>query len=123
MWGVQNTRGNIPVFHQTVGKEPYNHPEFQLRLCQAKGVGILNFQYISEDNYAMRDIGTTPLTKKLMHLNKSSMLKKGLRTNLDVALSAVQLKKHKTKAAEAMTVKNAKCSQLFALLAEKNIIT
>jgi hypothetical protein len=55
------------------------------------------------------------------HLNKSSTLKKGSRTNLDVALSAVQLKKHKpeTKAAVAMLVKNAKCSQLFALLAEK----
>ena len=41
--------------------------------------------------------------------------------NLDVALSVVQLKKHKpeTKAAVAMAVKNAKCSQLFALLAEK----
>jgi hypothetical protein len=48
------------------------------------------------------------------------MLKKGSQTNLDVALSAVQLEKHKlgTKAA-AMVVKNAKCSQLFALLAEK----
>ena len=41
--------------------------------------------------------------------------------NLDVALSAVQLKKHKQeiKAAVAMAVKNAKCFQLFALLAEK----
>ena len=29
------------------------------------------------------------------HLNKSSMLKKGSLMNLDVALSAVQLKKHK----------------------------
>ena len=55
-------------------------------------------------------------------MNKRSMLKKGSRTNLDVALSAVQLKKHKpeTKAAVvAMAVKNAKCSQLFVLLAEK----
>jgi hypothetical protein len=49
------------------------------------------------------------------------MLKKGLLTNLDVALSAVQLERHKpeTKAAVAMAVKSAKCSQLFALLAEK----
>jgi uncharacterized membrane protein len=51
------------------------------------------------------------------------MLKKGSRTNLDVALSAVirVAKKHKpeTKAAVAMAVKNAKCFQLFALLAEK----
>jgi hypothetical protein len=49
------------------------------------------------------------------------MLKKGSLTNLDVALSVVQLKKHKpeTKAAVAMAVKNAKCSQLFALLTEK----
>jgi hypothetical protein len=49
------------------------------------------------------------------------MLKKGSRTNLDVALSAVQLKKHKQeiKAAVAMAVRNAKCSQLFALLGEK----
>ena len=39
--------------------------------------------------------------------------------NLDVALSAVQLKKHKTKAAVAMAVRNDKCSQLFALLVEK----
>jgi hypothetical protein len=45
--------------------------------------------------------------------------KKGSRTNLDVVLSAVQPEKHKTKAAVAMAVKNAKCSQLFALLAEK----
>ena len=39
--------------------------------------------------------------------------------NLDVALSAVQLKKHKpeTKAVVAMVVKNVQCSQLFALLA------
>ena len=58
------------------------------------------------------------------HLNKSSMLKKGSLTNLDVALSVVQLKKHKpeTKAAVAMAVKNAKCSQLFALLAEKKLL-
>jgi len=48
------------------------------------------------------------------------MLKKGSRTNLDVALSAVQLKKHKT-AAVAMAAKSAKCSQLSALLAEKNV--
>ena len=48
------------------------------------------------------------------------MLKKGSLTNLDVALSAVQPKKHKeTKAAVAMVVKNAKCSQLFVLLVEK----
>src|SRR5665648_907549 len=47
------------------------------------------------------------------------MLKKGLLTNPDVALSAVRLKKHRTKAAVAMAVKNAKCSQLFALLVEK----
>ena len=55
------------------------------------------------------------------HLNKSSMLKKGSRMNLDVALSVVQLKRHKpeTKAAVAMAVKNARCSQLFALLTEK----
>jgi hypothetical protein len=55
------------------------------------------------------------------HLNKSSMLKKGSLMNRNVALSAVQLKKHKpeTKVAVAMAVKNAKCSQLFALLAEK----
>jgi len=40
---------------------------------------------------------------------------------VDVALSVLQLKKHKpeTKAAVAMAVKNAKCSQLFALLVEK----
>ena len=57
------------------------------------------------------------------HLNKSSMLKKGSPTNLDVALSAVQLKKSKpeTKAAVAIPVNNAKCSQLFALLAEKKL--
>jgi hypothetical protein len=63
-------------------------------------VGILNFQQV----------------------NKNSMLKKGSLTNLDVALSAVQLKRHKpeTKAALAMAVKNAKCSQLFVLLVEKN---
>jgi uncharacterized membrane protein len=56
--------------------------------------------------------------------NKSSTLKKGLLTNLDVALSVVQLKKHKpeTKAAVAMAVKNAKCSQLFALLAGKILL-
>ena len=56
------------------------------------------------------------------HLNKSSMLKKGSLTNLDVALSAVLLKKNKpeTKAAAvAILVNNAKCSQLFALLAVK----
>jgi hypothetical protein len=49
------------------------------------------------------------------------MLEKGSLTNLDVALSAVQLKKHKQeiKAAVAMAVKNAKCSQLFALLVGK----
>jgi hypothetical protein len=47
------------------------------------------------------------------------MLKKGSRMNLDVALSAVQLKKRKIKVAVAMAVKNAKCSQLFVLLAEK----
>jgi hypothetical protein len=47
------------------------------------------------------------------------MLKKDSQTNLDVALSVVQLRKHKTKAAEDMLVKNAKCSQLFALLVEK----
>jgi len=51
------------------------------------------------------------------------MLKKGSLTNLDVALSAVQLKKSKpeTKAAVAIPVNNAKCSQLFALLAEKKL--
>ena len=38
--------------------------------------------------------------------------------NLDVALISVQLGKHKPEAV-AMAVKNAKCSQLFALLAEK----
>ena len=44
-------------------------------------------------------------------------------TNLDFALSAVQLKKQKeTKAAVAMDVKNAKCSQLFALLAERKLL-
>src|SRR5665648_188275 len=47
------------------------------------------------------------------------MLKKGLLTNPDVALSAVRLKKHRTMAAVAMAVKNAKCSLLFALLVEK----
>ena len=47
------------------------------------------------------------------------MLKKGSRTNLAVALSVVQLEKHKTKAVVAMAVRNAKCFQLFALLAEK----
>ena len=55
----------------------------------------------------------------LQHLNKSFMLKKGSQMNLDVALSAAQRRKHKTKAAVAMAVKNAKCSQLFALHAEK----
>jgi hypothetical protein len=52
------------------------------------------------------------------------MLKKGSLTNLDVALSAVQLKKNKpeTKAAAvAIPVNNAKCSQLFALLVEKKL--
>ena len=43
---------------------------------------------------------------------------------VDVALSVLQLKKHKpeTKAAVAMAVKNAKCSQLFALLVEKKLL-
>ena len=57
----------------------------------------------------------------VQQVNKSSMLKKGLLTNLDVALSAVQLEKQKTepKVAAAMLVKNDKCSQLFALLVKK----
>jgi hypothetical protein len=52
------------------------------------------------------------------------MRKKGLLTNLDVALSAVQPKKHKpeTKAAVVTLVRNAKCSRLFALLAEKKLL-
>ena len=39
--------------------------------------------------------------------------------NLEGALSSVQLKRHKTKSAVTMAVKNAKCCQQFALLAEK----
>ena len=57
-------------------------------------------------------------------LNKSSMRRKGSLMNLVVVLSAVQLKKHKpeTKAAVAdIPVNNVKCSQLFALLAEKKL--
>jgi hypothetical protein len=44
--------------------------------------------------------------------------------NLDVALSAVQLKKHKpeTKAAAVIPVRNVKCFRLFALLAEKKLL-
>ena len=51
------------------------------------------------------------------------MLKRGSQMNPDVARSAVQLKKQKeTKAAVAMAVKNVKCSQLFVLLVEKNVL-
>ena len=54
-------------------------------------------------------------------MNKSSTLKKDLLTNLDVALSTVQLKKKPRWRWRWRwpAVNNVKCSQLFALLVEK----
>jgi hypothetical protein len=60
----------------------------------------------------------------LQRLNKSSMLKKVSPMNLVVALSAVQLRKHKPEimAVADTLVNNAKCFLQFALLAGKKLL-